>query len=640
MKKILFLLFLSGLHITSYAQKEKFGKYNSNEMAYSEVDFEPDADAVMLFEEGVSKFFGDVFETSYHFRMKILKESGISRGDVTIPFYSGDNRTEEISSVKALITNFEGGQAQTIKVEKDQIFEVEVANGWKEVRITFPNVKVGSIIEYTYKKTDKNITMLDGWTFQNDIPTIMSTYSITMLPQLEYKMIGQGEKYNTTSEKTASNGTYSWTLRKLNSLKAEPYMKNFADYRERVEFQLSRYQKSLSEWEDVLQNWVVLGNEVLKDYDEKGYFRTAPLDKATVGADFEGSTELEKAKKAYYYIQENFQINDERGFFPDQWINQLMKSKIGSPLELDLALMGILTSLGIECHPILVGSKGSGRSDLVPFPFINQFNSMVLLAKLDGNEYLLDLEDPIAPFGYVDLDKHVKAGLLLIKDNSQLVPISIPHNSNSIFISQLKFDEANNLMVEGNLRQSYYEGLVTAQRSHDLEKSNRPLHELFTLDPNWEVVEFEVEDKMRENNFTTTNYKLRIPGPESDNLDLIMLSPFKIATFSKNPFTQDFRIFPVDFGFAFSETYTAMVEIPAGYELDDYPLKESITMENGEVVFQYNPIIMNDKVQISAKVEIRKPKIDVRQYGNLKYFMESIATKMNAPIVFKKVVDP
>ena len=79
-----------------------------------------------------------------------------------------------------------------------------------------------------------------------------------------------------------------------------------------------------------------------------------------------------------------------------------------------------------------------------------------------------------------------------------------------------------------------------------------------------------------------------------------------------------------------------MVEIPSGYELDDYPLKESIAMENGEVVFQYNPIIMKDKVQISAKVEIRKPKIDVRQYGNLKYFMESVATKMNAPIVFKK----
>lgn len=640
MKKQLLLCLLFLLHLSGYAQKEKFGKYNSNEISYSEVDFEPDAEAVVLFEEGVSKFFGEVFETTYHFRIKILKESGIARGDVKIPFYSGDNRTEEISGLKALITNFEGDEPQSIKVDKNQIFEVEVGNGWKEYRITFPNVKVGSILEYTYKKTDKNITLLDGWTFQNDIPTIMSSYSITMIPQLEYKMIGQGTKYNTTSEKTVNNGTYTWTLRKLNSLKAEPYMNNFADYRERVEFQLSRYQKTLYEWEDVLKNWIVLGDEVLRGYTDKGYFRSSPLEKVMDGVDFEGSTELEKAQKAYYYLQQNFQLNTESGFFPDQQISQLVKTKVGSAVELDLALMGILRSMGIECHPILVGSKGSGRSDLVPFPFINQFNSVLLHAKLDGKEYLLDLEDPLAPFGYVDLDKHVKAGLFLTKENSQLVPINIPHNSNSVFTSVLKFDEEKNLIVEGSLRRYFYEGLQMSHRSQNLQKNNEPLQKLFTLDPTWEVVNIDMQDNLKEDNYTTTNYTIKIQGQNSEEATLMMLTPFKVATFSKNPFTQDFRIFPVDFGFAFSETYSTLLEIPEGYELDDYPLKEAISMKNGEVLFSYNPVLMGDKVQIVAKLEVKKPTIDVRQYANLKYFMETVATKMNAPLVLKKVSNP
>lgn len=120
----------------------------------------------------------------------------------------------------------------------------------------------------------------------------------------------------------------------------------------------------------------------------------------------------------------------------------------------------------------------------------------------------------------------------------------------------------------------------------------------------------------------------------------MMLTPFKVATFSKNPFTQDFRIFPVDFGFAFSETYSTLLEIPEGYELDDYPLKEAISMKNGEVLFSYNPVLMGDKVQIVAKLEVKKPTIDVRQYANLKYFMETVATKMNAPLVLKKVSNP
>ncbi|WP_332911993.1 hypothetical protein [Algoriphagus boritolerans] len=42
---------------------------------------------------------------------------------------------------------------------------------------------------------------------------------------------------------------------------------------------------------------------------------------------------------------------------------------------------------------------------------MNQFDEILLLVKLDGNLQFLDLSDPLAPFGYVDLDKHVKGGL-------------------------------------------------------------------------------------------------------------------------------------------------------------------------------------------------------------------------------------
>jgi hypothetical protein len=620
-----------------FAQKEKFGKYNPNEIVYAQVDFEPEADAVVLFEEGHSKFVGKIFETNYHFRIKVLKESGVSRGDARIRFYSGDDRIEEISGIKAQVANFEGGQEQIFKVEKDQIFLVDLGNGFKEYRITFPNVKVGSILEWTYNKTDKNITFLDGWTFQNDIPTILSTYSITMIPQLEYKMIGQGYKYTTASEKTSNNGTYSWTLRKLNSLKGEPYMKNFGDYKDRVEFQLSRYQKSISEWVDVLMNWTVLGNEILDGYKEKGYNRNILNDPALGELTFPESSDLEKAKKAYYYLQNVISLRPETGFVPNQSLQQLLKKRGGSPLEVNLALMGILNSLGISCQPILVGSKGSGRSELVSFPFLNQFNSIMLIATVEGQKYYLDLEDPLAPFGYVDLDKHVKSGLLLERDKSQLVPIEIKHNSNSIFFTQMRFDEEKNVWVEGSLRKFYYEGFVLAQKAKQLENANEPLEKLFSLEPTWEVTEIKADDQLKENNFTNTNFKIKIPMDGGAESDLLMVSPFKITTFGKNPFTQEQRNFPVDFGFAFNETYNTILEIPEGWELDDYPLNENISMKNNEILFFYNTVITEGKIQINARIEVKKPIIDVRQYGNLKYFMETVATKLSSPVILKKV---
>src|SRR3990167_1259957 len=179
------------------AQKVKMGEFTSEEITLTEVSFEPDAPAVVLCEEGASKFLSGLVETSYLFRKKILKESGKSEADVRILYYVGDSRTEEISGIKAQITNFENGEPTTLKLEKENFYDVDLGNGWKEFRISFPNAQVGSIIEYSYRKTDKNLTFLDGWTFQNPIPTLGSQYQFILIPQLQHKMMGQGYKYLT-----------------------------------------------------------------------------------------------------------------------------------------------------------------------------------------------------------------------------------------------------------------------------------------------------------------------------------------------------------------------------------------------------------------------------------------------------------
>lgn len=205
-KYVVFFLLANTFSSSLQAQKVKMGEFTSEEISMTEVSFEPDAAAVVLWEEGDSKFLSGLIETTYLFRKKILKEAGKSEADVRIPYYVGDSYTEEISGIKAQITNFENGEPTTLKLEKKNFYDVDLGNGWKEFRISFPNAQVGSIIEYSYRKSDKNITFLDGWTFQNSIPTLGSQYQIILIPQLQYKMIGQGNKYLTTAEKVEAHG--------------------------------------------------------------------------------------------------------------------------------------------------------------------------------------------------------------------------------------------------------------------------------------------------------------------------------------------------------------------------------------------------------------------------------------------------
>lgn len=640
MKKYsVFFLLVFSFSSSLKAQKVKMGEFTSEEIALTEVSFEPDAPAVVLWEEGDSKFLSGLVETSYLFRKKILKESGKSEADVRILYYVGDSRTEEISGIKAQITNFENGEPTTLKLEKKNFYDVDLGNGWKEFRISFPNAQVGSIIEYSYRKTDKNITFLDGWTFQNPIPTLGSQYQIILIPQLQYKMIGQGYKYLTTTEKVEANGVYRWTLRNLYSMKEEPFMKNYGDYKERVEFQLSRYQRAATtagpEWEDVIGTWEKLGDEIVGEYQEKGYYRTNPIEKEMLNIDLSGATQKEQAEKAYYFIRDNFTISNLNGFWPKQTLSQLLKSKSGPPLELNLALMGILKSVGISCDPVLIGSKGSGRSELATFPFLNQFDGILLMATIDGNTQILDLEDPLAPFGYVGVQKHIKAGLLLEKEKSRLIPIEIKHASNTIFFTDVSLNESKDLVMKSTLRTYFYEGLDIAQKVQVLNEQNEPLEKLFTNPDEMKISGVEVVDELRQKNFISTKFDLILEG--AGNEDLLLFNPLKFSNFSKNPFTQEYRIFPVDFGYSFSETYNANITIPEGYELDDYPVKTRMTIEGNAVTFFYNPQVIGDMLKITAKLEVKIPIIEAHKYGDLKFFMESVASKLSESVILKKI---
>jgi hypothetical protein len=628
--------------IVALAQTPKLGEFSQNEIDLKEVSYEPGAGAVYLVASGDARFFRSILETQYFFRMKILTEAGKENADIRIRYYAGSTNVEEVSGIKARISTYNGSVPQVLELGKENIFLVELGNGHKEYRISFPNVQVGSILELSYKTANKNIEFLDGWSFQKNVPVLFSKYKITMTPQLEYKMIGQGANFH-RAEKSDSNGSYSWTLRDLYSLKEEPYMKNYRDYSDRVEFQLSRYQRAATtagpEWEDFLNTWEKLGDGLIDYYTEKGFYRTNPLEREVLSLDLSKGTEKEKAEVAYYYVRDNFENEGEDMIYTKQTLPQLLKSKKGAPGELILAYMGILKSQGIECHPVLIGSKGYGRSEIVPFPFLNQFDEILLLTKLDGDFQFLDLSDPLAPFGYVDLDKHVKTGLMLDKKASKLIPIDIRHNSNRIVFSNIKLDaESGELVFDNIIRNYFYQGLASVHHLERLKKNNISLGKFLKDDlNNYEIRNAKVDDQLEEKNMVNITFQSFLKDASRE--ELIIFNPFQISEFSKNPFTQEYRVFPVDFGFTFNETYTANLTIPDGYELDDYPANESITIEGSPVGFNYQTENLGGVFKITARLEVKNPLIQPARYGDLKFFMESVASKLAAPVVLKKAPD-
>ncbi len=160
MKNLVFLLLfvlvtISGLR----AEKIKFKAITKKELNVDKCDFYPEAKAVIVEKKGEIDFDfattkGLVYRYSEGVRIKILDDQMKDAGNVKIRLYSPDNNLsgerEKITYLSGWTYNLENGTIEKIKLEKSNIYTNRLNKYWVEMSFVLPNVKKGSVVEYSY----------------------------------------------------------------------------------------------------------------------------------------------------------------------------------------------------------------------------------------------------------------------------------------------------------------------------------------------------------------------------------------------------------------------------------------------------------------------------------------------------------
>ena len=642
LRALLFFLTFS-ICLMGKAQDMKFGKYSQSELELTKVDFEPDAGAVVLGVNSFNQFIGAIQHATIHRRVKILKESGMDAGNVRISFYAGEG-IQNISKLNAQTVNIENGIEKVTKLGKDDFFEVDLDDNYKEVRFTFKDVKVGSIIEYSYLKTDKGITFLDPWVFHNSIPTLKSSYTIEVPSFLNYRFLAQGEKTQKCDYRTNYDGTYSWTVTDLNSVKIEPMMANYQDYLEKIGFQLSGYAFSNlatyggggSGFKQTYTSWQEL-TESISEFDLfVHYLKPNAGEKSQISIFVpKGETETQKAKEIYNFVTEKYRYNGEYSPFPSKNLRAMLESRTGQRADINLTLLTYLRANGLTAYPLLISSKGNGHSRLVDTPFLDQFDQLIIYTKVDDKEYFLDATNSARPFGYLPLNQHVAYGYIMKEKDSGLVPVSLPHRSGIVQMVNTKLDENNHLISESTVRFTDYDALTKMNGSTIDEVDTLKKYILGSSPEN--LSDFGVTEKTEPRKQLEAKFKYAFSEFDAETT---FISPFAYTRWSENPFQSDIRTFPVDFMYTFTDNYTSIVEIPAGYEVDDYPEDANITIPGGTALFTYQVTQWEGQIKVTASISLKYPLISPSVYPDLKYFMEILTTKLKEPVVLKKTANP
>src|SRR5688572_27950773 len=175
--RIVTLLFtLAILPSFLFAQRTfpEFGKSDMSELELKSCSFEPDANAMVLFDvqevEFEAQAFGDRVNTIRRVRIKIFNEKGYSAGTVRIPYYSKRKLTK-VNELKGTIFSLDAsGQIVSQSISENDFYFEKAQKKIAVIKFTFPNLKAGSVIEYSYSITEKDRAQLDPWIIQRDIP--------------------------------------------------------------------------------------------------------------------------------------------------------------------------------------------------------------------------------------------------------------------------------------------------------------------------------------------------------------------------------------------------------------------------------------------------------------------------------------
>ena len=245
-----------------------------------ECDFDARAEAMVLLDDGLLEFImPSGMELKRRVRIKILSNKGLDWANVHLSYISNGN-LQNISGIEAQTYNLDAnGNVVISKVDKSLVYDKKINKKFSEKVFTFPDVKVGSIIEYKFKHY--GIGLID-WYFQRSIPVRYSHFVTDFPKEIEVSSVPFCvNKYEYSSDENWRN-VKDYSMNNIPAFKDEPFILNDDYYRDRLETKVTAFNID-GKRENRLLNWVQVIKFLMEDEDfgvqiKKNIPRTADLD--------------------------------------------------------------------------------------------------------------------------------------------------------------------------------------------------------------------------------------------------------------------------------------------------------------------------------------------------------------------------
>jgi len=612
------------------------------------------SDAVVLEDIGHAELEGGLWGwrvkyTRYR-KMLIRNQKGIGAAKFELTYDPDRNGIGKLSSLHANTYNLKNGQVLKSPVDTAEIYLNTEKNGDLKESFSFPDAKEGSIVEYTYIIYSGSIYKFHSWDFQGNYPRLKSEFTATIPDVFNYVVSKLGNLPMSRSVDSSVDkmlvGTYMvktlvynihWKMQEVPAVETEPYVATMDDHVSGLRFQLSEYTViPTKRREKVLNSWKDLNDKFYKDKTFGGIMTASThfLRRELREIVEDSLSDLNKAKKLFFYIRDNFTTRGSE-LLSDQnrTIKEIFKSKKGSVGEINLLLTAMLRDESLKADAVILSTRGNGVVNPY-YPLTENLNYVIVRLRIDKKEYFLDATDPHLGFGKIPQECYNGYARVVSEkpDSVMLVPDSLLE-----FKYEVAFLYANDSGdgMTGNVRETegYYASLdlrdVVSKRGED-----EYFEELRKAYPFEVQLEDRHIDSLRSyDGPVTVRYGLSFPLNGDDR---VYFNPMLSAGMKENPFSAAVRHYPIEMPYKIDELYVLQMDIPKGYEVDELPQSVRVRLNGSDGSYEYGFLINGESIQFRSRLMVRRTFFLPEEYKDLRDFFAVVAKKQAEVVVFKK----
>lgn len=645
MKSIILGLFLCLAVDCTLAQKSpiKFGVIPLEDLKMNVYDEDSSASAVMLTDYGEAYITASVnyvaLNFERHVRIKILKKEGLKWADASIPLYHSGTNEEKVSKLKATTYNLENGRLVESAMSKDAVFKEKFNRNINLHKFTLPNVKEGSVIEYTYTISSEFLANFPNWQFQYDIPVRWSEYWAMFPDFFIFEKYMQGYIAPTSYEikdKSAANfntKAHHWISKNVPAFKAEPFMTCEEDYVSKINLALSHINFPGQPVREIMGTWAKLNAELV---DSESFGR------AITGSGFlkkkaeeitTGMTDpLQKVTAIFNYVQKTLEWDGTKDKYVDN-LREVVDNKKGTAADINIILASMLEKVKIPSDMVLLSTRDHGfiRQQ---YPMEKQLNYVVCRVKIGDKTLFLDATEKYLPMGILPQRCLNGQGLVISKTNHGWIDIDAKAKARTVINSEFSLNENGELKGKVNWTCDGYDAYQLRCDYH--KKGEGDFVKEFLSDKNWEISKSEFQNineierhAQQSHEFSVTEY-----GTVAGNI--IYLNPFVTGQTKENIFKLPTREYPVDFGNPIERTYLSRIKIPEGYTVDELPKPKIIVLPNNSARYTYSITQAGNALNVVSVIHINKSLFIQDEYPHLREFYNQIVAKQAEQIVLTK----